>query len=83
MSMYASYYNEARTHLALGKDTPITRPIERFGRIIAEPMLGDMHHPLGANLAFGTGGRQVVLETVCNLRHSTGVIGIQATKTGK
>jgi transposase InsO family protein len=43
MSMYASYYNEARTHLALGKDTPITRPIERFGRITAEPMLGGLH----------------------------------------
>jgi transposase InsO family protein len=37
MSLYASYYNEARTHLSLGKDAPITRPIEQFGRIIAEP----------------------------------------------
>src|SRR4029434_912050 len=25
MSMYASYYNEARTHLSLGKDAPISR----------------------------------------------------------
>jgi hypothetical protein len=39
-SLYASYYNEARTHLSLGKDAPISRPIEQFGRIIAEPMLG-------------------------------------------
>ena len=44
MSMYASYYNEARTHLSLGKDAPISRPIERFGCVIAEPMLGGLHH---------------------------------------
>ena len=44
VSMYASYYNEARTHLSLGKDAPISRPIERFGRIIAEPMVGGLHH---------------------------------------
>jgi transposase InsO family protein len=31
LSKYASYYNEVRTHLALGKDAPCTRPIERFG----------------------------------------------------
>jgi transposase InsO family protein len=44
MSMYASYYNEARTHLSLGKDAPISRPIERFGRVIAEPMVGGLHN---------------------------------------
>jgi transposase InsO family protein len=44
MSMYASYYNEARTHLSLGKDAPISRPIARFGRIMAEPMVGGLHH---------------------------------------
>jgi transposase InsO family protein len=44
VSMYASYYNEARTHLSLGKDALFDRPIERFGRIIAEPMLGGLHH---------------------------------------
>jgi len=44
MSVYASYYNEARTHLALAKDSPIGGPIERFGRIIAEPMVGGLHH---------------------------------------
>jgi hypothetical protein len=30
LSNYASYYNEVRTHLSLGKDTPYTRPIERL-----------------------------------------------------
>ena len=42
--MYASYYNESRTHLSLVKDAPIGRPIERFGRIIAEPKVGGLHH---------------------------------------
>src|SRR5262249_52791267 len=44
LSKYAGYYNEVRTHLALGKDAPCTRPIERFGDIIAQPMLGGLHH---------------------------------------
>ena len=44
MSMYASYYNHARTHLALGKDAPAGRSIERSGRIIAEPMVAGLHH---------------------------------------
>jgi transposase InsO family protein len=47
MSLYASYYHEARTHLALAKDVPISRPIEEFGRIIAEPMVGGLHHRYG------------------------------------
>src|ERR1700726_1920112 len=34
VSAYVSYYNEARTHLALNKDAPIHRPIHRIGRII-------------------------------------------------
>jgi hypothetical protein len=37
-------YNEARTHLSLGKDALINRPIERFGRVISEPMVGGLHH---------------------------------------
>ena len=41
---YMTYYNEARTHLSLGKDAPNHRPIERFGRIIAIPALGGLHH---------------------------------------
>jgi transposase InsO family protein len=44
LSKYASYYNEVRTHLSLGKDTPCARPIERFGNIIAQPILGGLHH---------------------------------------
>ena len=44
VSLYASYYNEGRPHLSLGKDAPISRRIERFGRIIAKPMVGGLHH---------------------------------------
>jgi Integrase core domain len=44
MSMYAGYYNEVHTHLSLRKDAPIGRPVERFGRIIAEPMVGGLHY---------------------------------------
>jgi len=44
LSKYARYYNEGRTHLALGKDAPCRRPIEREGDIIAQPILGGLHH---------------------------------------
>jgi hypothetical protein len=44
VSLYASYYNKARTHLALFKDAPISRPIECCGRVIAEPMVSGLHH---------------------------------------
>jgi hypothetical protein len=44
LSKYARYYNEVRTHLSLGKDAPCTRAIERFGDIIAQPILGGLHH---------------------------------------
>jgi hypothetical protein len=44
MALYASYYNEERIRFALGKDTPMRRPAERFGRITAEPVVGGLHH---------------------------------------
>jgi hypothetical protein len=44
LSNYACYYNRVRTHLALGKDAPCGRPIERFGDIVAHPILGGLHH---------------------------------------
>jgi hypothetical protein len=30
--------------VSLEKDTPCTRPIERFGDIVAHPILGGLHH---------------------------------------
>ena len=44
VSLYASYYNEGRTHLSLGKDAPISRPIDCFGRVTTEPMVDGLHH---------------------------------------
>jgi hypothetical protein len=44
LAKYATYYNEMRTHVSLGKDAPRTRPIERFGDIISRPILGGLHH---------------------------------------
>jgi transposase InsO family protein len=41
---YARYYNEARTPLALGKDTPNRRSIQRNGNVNALPILGGLHH---------------------------------------
>jgi len=44
LAKYASYYNEVRTHVSLGKDAPCRRPIERFGDIVSYPILGGLHH---------------------------------------
>jgi hypothetical protein len=44
LAKYATYYNMVRTHVSLGKDAPCTRPIERFGDIVAHPILGGLHH---------------------------------------
>jgi transposase InsO family protein len=44
LAAYAKYYNEARPHLSLAKDSPCHRPIQRLGRVIAQPILGGLHH---------------------------------------
>src|SRR5476649_2828390 len=44
LAKFAAYYNHARTHTSLGKDAPYTRPIERFGHVVAHPILGELHH---------------------------------------
>jgi hypothetical protein len=44
LKAYAAYYNNVRTHLSLGKDAPLIRPIQRFGNIAARPILGGLHH---------------------------------------
>jgi putative transposase len=43
---YVAYYLRSRTHLALGKDAPIPRPIASpsVGRVVAIPQLGGLHH---------------------------------------
>jgi transposase InsO family protein len=47
LGKYSVYYNEVRSHVSLGKDAPCTRLIERFGDIIAYPILGGLHHRYG------------------------------------
>jgi transposase InsO family protein len=44
LKAYAAYYNRVRTHLSLGKDAPLVRPIQQFGSIAAKPILGGLHH---------------------------------------
>ena len=44
LSSYAAYYNRTRTHLALRKDAPLRRAIQRTGNITAIPILGGLHH---------------------------------------
>jgi hypothetical protein len=44
LSAYAAYYNQARTHLALQKDAPVYRAVQRSGDIVAIPILGGVRH---------------------------------------
>jgi transposase InsO family protein len=44
LSAYSSYYNQVRTHLALGKDAPLHRAVQRSGAILAIPILAGLHH---------------------------------------
>ncbi len=44
LKSYQAYYNEARTHLSLEKDAPVSRAVQRVGRIVANPVLGGLHH---------------------------------------
>ena len=44
LSAYAAYYNQARTHLALGKDAPLHRAVQRSGAIATIPILAGLHH---------------------------------------
>src|SRR6266566_4649359 len=44
LSAYAVYYNQSRTHLALNKDCPLERTIQRFGSVVAIPVLAGLHH---------------------------------------
>jgi transposase InsO family protein len=44
LSLYAAYYNQMRTHLALGKNAPLGRAVERSGVIVAIPISTGLHH---------------------------------------
>jgi transposase InsO family protein len=44
LSLYASYYNESRTQLSPHKDAPLGRAVQRYGTIVATPVLSGLHH---------------------------------------
>ena len=46
LTEYVAYYMRSRTHLGLGKDTPVTRPVAppSAGRIVAISEVGGLHH---------------------------------------
>jgi transposase InsO family protein len=41
-----AYYEQSRTHLSLGKDAPLSRPIQppAMGRVVEIPQVGGLHH---------------------------------------
>jgi hypothetical protein len=45
------FHNETRTHRSLNKDAPITRPIQRTGRIASRALVGGAQ-PIRPNLSF-------------------------------
>jgi transposase InsO family protein len=44
LKSYASYYNSVRTHRSLDKDSPVSRPVQRVGRIVSHVLVGGLHH---------------------------------------
>ena len=44
LKSYARYYNETRTHLALDKDAPVSRSVQRTGVISSRAILSGLHH---------------------------------------
>src|SRR6202022_410947 len=44
LKSYARYYNEMRTRLALDRDAPVSRPVQRTGVIRSLAILGGLHH---------------------------------------
>jgi transposase InsO family protein len=66
LEAYTAYYNATRTHLGIDKDAPNCRPIERCGVIVANAVLGGLHHRYA---------RDIVSE-------GTGLLGGQAAAPG-
>jgi transposase InsO family protein len=44
LRLYQRYYNDARTHLSLNKDAPVSRAVQAVGRIVPNPHLGGLHY---------------------------------------
>ena len=46
LNLYFAYYHRSRTHLSLGKDSPVPRAIQSpaVGPVVAVPQVGGLHH---------------------------------------
>ncbi len=53
LKSYTRYYNEKRTHLALVKDAPVSRPVRRTGVVSSLTILGGLHHHYARAYVFG------------------------------
>ena len=53
LQAYTAYYLHSRTHLALDKDAPVTRPVvdPAEGTIVAVPQVGGLYHHYGRRAA--------------------------------
>ena len=72
---YAGYYNDFRTHLSLVKDSPDHRPIQRFGRLTNQPILGGTSSSLLSDIVSGrhkTGSPRQTLGKTRLTRSGTG-----------
>jgi hypothetical protein len=60
LASYAAYYNQTRTHLALQKDAPLRRAVQRYGQIVTIPILsGPIINMCGCDFRKGQVMRQV------------------------
>jgi putative transposase len=44
LASYIRYYHRSRLHLSLDKDSPVPRPVQAVGKIVAIPEVGGLHH---------------------------------------
>ena len=44
MCDYTEYYNRLRTHSSLGKDTPLSLPVQKYGALCRLPHFGGLRH---------------------------------------
>ena len=50
---YARYYNTVRTHRSSDQDAPVSRPVQRIGRIVSHALVGGLHHQYYRIQVFG------------------------------
>ena len=64
LSAYAAHYNQARTHLALQKDAPLHRAVQRSGDIFAIPILGWTAPSIRPDMIFGKHNWRILAGTI-------------------